>query len=117
LPKRTDLARRRLRTALAIVACAVPALLYKASLDNPFVFDDKITVLLNASLVDPSDVRPGLLAADRVPPRGLAGNLLTEALVIWRYVWLLVALNGQALVHQVRWVTSLFDPAGLEACR
>lgn len=53
--------RRNLRTALGIVAAALPALLYKPCLDNPFVFDDRVTVLLNPSLVDLSDVRGVLL--------------------------------------------------------
>lgn len=58
---------------------------------------------------------PALLAADRVPPRGLAGNALTEAVVIWRYAGLLVVPYGQALIHQVRWVTTPLDPVGLLA--
>jgi hypothetical protein len=58
---------------------------------------------------------PALLAAERVPPRGLAANALTEALVIWRYAGLLVVPYGQALVHQVHWVTTPLDPVGLLA--
>jgi hypothetical protein len=58
---------------------------------------------------------PALLAAERVPPRGLAGNTLTEAIVIWRYVGLLFAPFGQTIVHQVHWVTTLLNPAGLLA--
>jgi hypothetical protein len=55
------------------------------------------------------------LAADRVPPRGLLDNLLTEAIVIWRYVGLLIVPAGQALVHQVHWVRSAVDPIALLA--
>jgi hypothetical protein len=58
---------------------------------------------------------PGLFAADRVPARGLVDNLLTEAIVIWRYAALLAGWPGQALVHQVHWVTTSLDPAGLMA--
>jgi hypothetical protein len=56
---------------------------------------------------------PGLFAADRVPARSLVDNLLTEAIVIWRYAGLLAGWPGQALVHQVHWVTTSLDPAGL----
>src|SRR5260221_5126001 len=56
-----------------------------------------------------------VLPAARVPPRGLVANLLTEGIVIWRYVGLLLVPAGQALVHQVRWVTSPTDPLGLLA--
>jgi tetratricopeptide (TPR) repeat protein len=58
---------------------------------------------------------PALLAAERVPARGLAANALTEILVIWRYAGLLVVPYGQALVHQVHWVTTPLDPVGLLA--
>jgi hypothetical protein len=58
---------------------------------------------------------PALLAAERVPARGLAANALTEVLVIWRYAALLVVPYGQALVHQVHWVTTPLDPIGLLA--
>ena len=58
---------------------------------------------------------PALLAAERVPERGLAANALTEFIVIWRYVALLVVPFGQALVHQVHWVTTPLDPIGLLA--
>jgi protein O-mannosyl-transferase len=56
-----------------------------------------------------------VLSADRVPARGVATNLLTEAIVIWRYLGLLVVPAGQSIVHQVRWVTSAADPIGLLA--
>jgi hypothetical protein len=58
---------------------------------------------------------PALLAVERVPARGLAANALTEILVIWRYVGLLIVPYGQALVHQVHWVTTPLDPVGLLA--
>jgi hypothetical protein len=48
-----------------------------------------------------------------VPPRGLVDNVLTEGLVTWRYAGLLLLPVGQALVHQVHWVTTPLDPAGL----
>ena len=50
-----------------------------------------------------------------VPPRGPIENLLTEAVVAWRYVALLVAPTGQSVVHQVRWIAGPFDPIGLAA--
>src|SRR5258708_28482934 len=49
------------RVALGILACALTALVYQTTLDHPFVFDDRITVLLNPSLVDLSDLRGILL--------------------------------------------------------
>lgn len=55
---------------------------------------------------------PALLAAERVPARGLAANALTEALVLWRYAGLLVVPYGQALVHQVHWMTTALAPLG-----
>lgn len=58
---------------------------------------------------------PALLAAERVPARGLAANALTEVLVVWRYAGLLAVPHGQALVHQVHWVTTPLDPVGLLA--
>jgi tetratricopeptide (TPR) repeat protein len=58
---------------------------------------------------------PALLAVERVPPRGLTANALTEVFVLWRYAGLLVVPYGHALVHQVRWVTTPFDPVGLLA--
>lgn len=53
--------------------------------------------------------------ADRVPPRGLTMNLLTEAIVIWRYLGLVFVPVGQSLVHQVHWAGSPADPLGLLA--
>ena len=58
---------------------------------------------------------PALLAAERVPARGLAGNTLTEVIVIWRYVALLMVPFGQSLVHQVHWVTTPLDLVALLA--
>src|SRR5258708_28539129 len=49
------------RGGLGILACALTALVYQATLDHPFVFGDRITVLLNPSLVDLSDLRGILL--------------------------------------------------------
>jgi protein O-mannosyl-transferase len=56
----------------------------------------------------------GIMAAP-VPPRGFFDNLLTQGIVIWRYAALLVVPYPQAIVHDVRWVTSPFDAAGLAA--
>jgi len=50
-----------------------------------------------------------------VPPRGPFTNLLTEALVVWRYVGMLLVPHGQGIVHQVRWVASASSPVGLAA--
>jgi hypothetical protein len=58
---------------------------------------------------------PAVLSADRVPPRGLLNNLLTEAIVTWRYLALLIVPAGQAIVHQVHWATSAADPLALLA--
>lgn len=58
---------------------------------------------------------PALLAAPRIPARGAIENLLMQAPIIWRYLWLVVSAQGQSLVHQVRWVTTPLDPAGLVA--
>jgi protein O-mannosyl-transferase len=56
-----------------------------------------------------------VLAVPMVTPRGPVDNLLTEAIVIWRYAGLLVVPAGQSLVHQVHWVRQVTDPAGLLA--
>ena len=48
-------------------------------------------------------------------PAALFDNLLTGGIVIWRYLGLLLLPLGQALVHQVHWVTTPFDPAALSA--
>ena len=54
-----------------------------------------------------------VLSADRTPPRGLLANLLTESIVIWRYVRLLVAPYGQSMIHDVHWTRSPVDPLGV----
>jgi hypothetical protein len=50
-----------------------------------------------------------------VPDRGALENLLTESRVVWRYLLLLVLPRGQSLVHDVHWVTSVFDPLSIMA--
>ena len=42
-------------------------------------------------------------------------NLLTQAIVIWRYVGLLLVPTGQTIMHDVRFVTSTVDAAALTA--
>ena len=55
-----------------------------------------------------------VLSAVRVPPRGPVDNLLTEAIVIWRYAGLL--LIGRPVARApVHWVRSAADPIGLLA--
>lgn len=44
---------------------------------------------------------------------GVFENLLTEGFVVWRYLGLLLVPVGQALVHQVRVISTPLDPAGL----
>jgi tetratricopeptide (TPR) repeat protein len=56
-----------------------------------------------------------VLSIGRVPERGPVGNLLTQAIVIWRYAGLLILPIGQSIVHQVRWVSSAANPLGLLA--
>lgn len=53
------------------------------------------------------------IAIPAVPPRGVFENLLTEGFVVWRYLALLLVPVGQALVHQVRVISTPLDPAGL----
>jgi hypothetical protein len=48
------------RAALGLAAGAATALTYRGGLDNPFVFDDRATVLLNPSLATPWDVAPAV---------------------------------------------------------
>jgi protein O-mannosyl-transferase len=43
------------RAALGILVCALTALVYQTAFDLPFVFEDRTTVLLNPSLVQPWD--------------------------------------------------------------
>ena len=50
-----------------------------------------------------------------VPPRGPFANLLTESLVVWRYVGMLIVPHGQGIVHQVRWIANAWSPLGLAA--
>src|SRR4029078_12932872 len=60
-PRRTDAVighlvfsidrRRVLRAALGLAAGALTALVYRASLDNPLIFDDRTSILRNPSLV------------------------------------------------------------------
>jgi len=52
---------------------------------------------------------------DLVPSRSVLDNLLTQSIVIWRYVRLLVFPAGQSIVHDVRWVDSPADPLALLA--
>jgi protein O-mannosyl-transferase len=54
-----------------------------------------------------------VLSANRMPPRGLIANLLTESIVIWRYLRLLLAPYGQSMIHDVHWARSPADPLGL----
>ena len=42
-------------------------------------------------------------------------NLLTQAIVIWRYLWLLMWPSGQSIMHAVHRVTSALDPVALAA--
>ena len=39
-------------------------------------------------------------------------NMLTESIVVWRYLALVVVPAGQTIVHDARWVDSLADPVG-----
>lgn len=49
------------------------------------------------------------------PPGSALAPLLTGAIVVWRYVGLLVLPRGQALVHDVHWAARAWDLAGLAA--
>jgi protein O-mannosyl-transferase len=72
-----------------------------------------VPALVVVGLIAAWDLR-AVLPAARVPPRGLLDNVLTEAIVIWRYVGLLLVPYGQSLVHQVHWATTT-DPLALLA--
>jgi hypothetical protein len=48
-----------------------------------------------------------------VPPRGAIANLLAQSRVIWRYVAMLIVPRGQALVHDVQWPGTTFDPVSI----
>lgn len=56
-----------------------------------------------------------LLVQDRVPAHGLFSHVLGEAIVAWRYIWLLLLPRGQSLVHDVAWpsATSLLGLGAL----
>jgi hypothetical protein len=43
------------RAALGIVACVLTAAVYHRAFELPFVFDDRVTILLNPVLVEPWD--------------------------------------------------------------
>jgi hypothetical protein len=68
-----------IRAALGLAACLLTALVYIPSLDNPFVLDDRTTVLLNPSLVDVTDWR-GILVYDRWHPLVNAAFAIDRAL-------------------------------------
>lgn len=55
------------------------------------------------------------LESPAIPARGAAANLLSEGVVVWRYLGLLVFPSGQALVHDVDWATSLLHPRAAAA--
>jgi tetratricopeptide (TPR) repeat protein len=56
-----------------------------------------------------------LVSAGALIDRHPLDNLLTQAIVIWRYIGLLVLPVGQTILHDVRFVTSSADPAALLA--
>lgn len=56
-----------------------------------------------------------LVSAGALIGRGPIDNLLTQAIVIWRYIGLLVLPVGQTIMHDVRFVTSILDPVALLA--
>ncbi len=47
--------------------------------------------------------------------RGALENLLTQTIVIWRYLALLFVPRGQTIMHDARVVTSIVDPIALAA--
>src|SRR4051812_35820801 len=55
------------RVGLGLAACGLTALVYLPAVDYPFVLDDRMTVLLNPSLVDLRDWR-GIVLYDRWHP-------------------------------------------------
>ncbi|HMC76426.1 MAG TPA: hypothetical protein VKH34_04810 [Vicinamibacterales bacterium] len=57
------------RAALGLLACALTGLAYQRAFELPFVFDDRITVLLNPALVQPWDWR-ALLGVWGLPAPG-----------------------------------------------
>lgn len=60
-----------------------------------------------------------LLAFAPVPPAGVSSgpllNLLTQSIVVWRYLGLLAWPHGQSIMHSVHRVASAFDPVALVA--
>jgi len=56
-----------------------------------------------------------LLSTDAAVSRGPIENLLTQAVVIWRYLLLLVVPVGQTIMHRVRFAPTALDPVGLIA--
>jgi hypothetical protein len=67
------------RAILGVSACALTALVYIPFVDNPFVLDDRTTVLLNPSLVDPVGAR-GILLYDPWHPLVTATFAIDRAL-------------------------------------
>src|SRR5205823_4403404 len=56
-----------------------------------------------------------LVSAGALIGRGPIDNLLTQAIIVWRYIGLLVLPVGQTIMHDARFVTSILDPAALLA--
>ncbi|HEX5480491.1 MAG TPA: tetratricopeptide repeat protein [Dehalococcoidia bacterium] len=56
-----------------------------------------------------------LLSAEAQPGRGPFENLMTQAIVVWRYLSLLVWPAGQTVMHVVRFVTQPSDAPALIA--
>ena len=56
-----------------------------------------------------------LLSAEAHLMRGPIDNAMTQAIVIWRYLRLLVWPSGQTIMHVVRFVTSPADPVAILA--
>jgi len=56
-----------------------------------------------------------LVSAGALIGRGPIDNLLTQAIVVWRYIGLLVLPVGQTIMHDARFVTAILDPAALLA--
>lgn len=116
-----------LPAAAAALACSV----YVNALHNPFVYDDRDTVVANPSLVDPSNVRFVLVyspfrpvvnvsyAIDRAlwgdEPFGfhLTNVLLHAAAVVLLYLWLVRLLADAGLTRHVE--TAAFAGASLFA--
>jgi hypothetical protein len=56
-----------------------------------------------------------LVSVGAVSDRGSVDTLMTQAIVIWHYIALLVVPVGQTIMHDVRFVTSPGDPEALLA--